>query len=86
LKVNYKKNNISTDNLKSKIYPLYFPFFSTNHKRLNKHLIKNKLFCPTFWQDSPSNIKFIGLPLDDRYNESDIHVSVMRLKSYIHHD
>ena len=86
LKVNYKKNNISTDNLKSKIYPLYFPFSSTNHKRLNKYLIKNKLFCPIFWQDSPSNIKFIGLPLDDRYNESDIHVSVMRLKSYIHHD
>ena len=58
--------DIRSDNLT----PLYFPFFTVNPEELVNRLSIRKLFCPIFWPGLDSRI--IGLPLDERYDRSDI--------------
>lgn len=60
--------NIREDN----ICPLYFPYCSKNVETIQKHLAKNKVYCPIFWPKLDTNLKILGLPIDDRYKKSDM--------------
>ena len=60
--------------------PLVYPYMVENGSEVKKHLIKNKIFCPTYWPGvenmGESSLGFkeriVFIPLDQRYGCSDM--------------
>lgn len=59
---------IRNDNL----YPLYYPWRVSDIQAAQTTLIKSKIYCPVFWPELNSEMKVIGLPIDDRYSVAEM--------------
>lgn len=66
--------------LEKNTVPLSLPLFINNRDVLRKRMIENKVYCPVHWpipnvENMPKNgiyVKQISIPIDQRYNNSDM--------------
>lgn len=90
----FHKQNIHIK-LNDKAVPLCYPFLTTSTE-LRKNLIENRIYIPTYWHNviaecKKTNIEYnyatnlIPLPIDQRYNETDIE-RIINIIKYIQNE
>lgn len=87
----FNKNGLQLDDFyTAKSVPLVYPFLIDNYG-LREYLIKNKIYVATYWENVLEwcnkkdyeyrlTINIIPLPIDQRYNESDMEQLVKLIK------
>ena len=79
--------------IENSMCPLFFPIYVENRNRLQRYLIKNRIYCAVHWPydvrlDKNDNLAFmmskheLSLPIDQRYNLNDMQYMIERIQEY----
>ncbi|MBP0612939.1 hypothetical protein J8J42_07760 [Chryseobacterium sp. cx-311] len=84
-------SNILQIDIDSSLVPMVYPYRCNNAGRIKSNLVKNKIFCATYWPNVADwcneqqyswhlTNEIIALPVDQRYNTSDMNKLIQLIK------
>jgi hypothetical protein len=74
--------------------PMVYPFWTTNAAQLKHELIKDKIYCATYWPnvlewttrdsvEATFTKELLHLPIDQRYDENDLNYALNKLQALL---